>query len=72
MNRHALIAKYNNLPIKAQKQVDVFIDSLSKKPAVKPGRSLKRRFKFDWAGGLVDIKDRFTAVRLQHQLGGSR
>jgi hypothetical protein len=28
----------------------------------------QRRFKFDWARGLADLKDQFTAVELQHRI----
>jgi hypothetical protein len=35
-------------------------------------RPAKRRFKFDWAGGLADLKKQFTAVELQHHLNELR
>lgn len=30
-------------------------------------KSSERKFKFDWEGGLSDIKDEFTSVELQHK-----
>jgi len=72
MSKDTLIAKYETLPATAQRQVDLFIDSLSKTAAAKPARSAKHRFKFDWAGGLADMKGRFTAVELQHKLNDWR
>jgi hypothetical protein len=72
MSRDALIAKYETLPEVAQKQVETFIELLSKTTPTKSVRSAKRRFKFDWAGGLADLKRRFTAVELQHHLNDLR
>jgi len=72
MSRDTLIAKYETLPVLAQKQVETFIEFLSQTTPPKSGRSTKRRFKFDWAGGLADLKHRFTAVELQHHLNELR
>jgi hypothetical protein len=72
MSRDTLIAKYETLPAVAQKQVETFIEFLSQTSPTKPMRSTKRRFKFDWAGGLADLKRRFTAVELQHHLSELR
>jgi len=68
MSIDALIAKYEALPLTAQKQVETFIEVLSKETTAKSRTSAKRRFSFDWAGGLEDLKDQFTAVGLQHHL----
>ena len=72
MSKDMLIAKYEALPATAQEQVETFIEFLSKKNAFKSVRTAKRRFKFDWAGGLADLKRRFTAVELQHHLNELR
>jgi len=72
MSKDTLIAKYETLPVVAQKQVEIFIEFLSKTTPTKPAPSAKRRFKFDWAGGLADLKRRFTAVELQHHLNELR
>jgi hypothetical protein len=72
MSKDTCIAKNETLPAGAQKQVETFIEFLSKTTPTKSGRSAKRRFKFDWAGGLADLKDRFTAVELQHHLNKLR
>ena len=72
MSRDTLIAKYETLPVVAQKQVETFIEFLSQRTPTKPVRATKRRFKFDWAGGLADLKHRFTAVELQHHLNELR
>ena len=72
MSRDTLIAKYETSPVLAQKQVETFIEFLSQTTPAKSARSTKRRFKFDWAGGLADLKRRFTAVELQHHLNELR
>ena len=72
MSRDTLIAKYETLPVVAQKQVETFIEFLSKNTSPKRARPAKRRFKFDWAGGLADLKKQFTAVELQHHLNELR
>jgi hypothetical protein len=71
MSKDALIAKYEALPVTAQEQVETFIEFLSKKNLAISAPAAKRRFKFDWAGGLADLKDQFTAVELQHQLNAT-
>jgi len=72
MSRDTLIAKYETLPVGAQKQVETFIEFLSQRTPTRSARSTKHRFKFDWAGGLADLKRRFTAVELQHHLSELR
>ena len=72
MSRDTLIAKYETLPVVAQKQVETFIEFLLKTTPTKSTRSTKRRFKFDWGGGLVDLKRRFTAVESLHHLNELR
>jgi hypothetical protein len=72
MSKSALIAKYEALPVAAQRQVETFIEFLSKTTSTKSTSPVKRRFNFDWAGGLADLKDRFTAVELQHRLNELR
>ena len=67
-----MIAKYETLPVVAQKQVETFIELLSQRAPAKPVRARKRRFKFDWACGLADLRRRFTAVELQHHLNELR
>jgi hypothetical protein len=68
MSKDTLIAKYEALPVPAQKQVETFIEFLWKTTPTKSARSTKRRFKFGWAGGLADLKKQFTVVELQHHI----
>jgi len=67
MSKETLIANYEALPVTAQRQVETFIEFLTKTtPPKSPRPAKKRRFNFDWAGGLADLKEQFTAVELQH------
>jgi len=72
MSKSALFAKYEALPVTAQRQVESFIEFLSKTTSMKTAPPAKRRFKFDWAGGLEDLKDQFTAVELQNRINEMR
>jgi hypothetical protein len=72
MSKNALIAKFKALPVPEQKQVEALIEVLLKSASAKSTRSTKRRFIFDWAGGLADLKGQFTAVELQHRLNELR
>jgi hypothetical protein len=72
MRKDTLIAKYEALPVPAQKQVETFIEFLSNTTPTKSARPAKRRFKFGWSGGLADFKDQFTAVESQHHINGLR
>ena len=72
MSKDTLIAKYETLPVGAQKQVETFIEFLPQTTTPKSARSTKRHFKFHWAGGMADLKGRFTAVELQHHLNELR
>lgn len=72
MSKDSLIAKFEALPVSAQRQVETFIEFLSKTAAVKPTCPAGLRFNFAWAGGLADLKDQFTAVELQHHINSLR
>jgi hypothetical protein len=72
MSKSALIAKYEALPVTAQRQVEAFIEFLANTTSPKSTSPAKRRFNFDWARGLEDLKDQFTAVELQRRLNEMR
>jgi len=72
MSRDVLIAKIEAPPPPAKKQTEAFIDFVSQTSKPKAKHRTRRRFKFDWAGGLADMKDQFTAVELQHRLNDWR
>jgi hypothetical protein len=53
------------LPPDCQQQVREFVEALIAKRH--PGQ--RRPPKFDWAGCLTELRDRYTSVDLQHQIG---
>lgn len=34
---------------------------------MQPAKEKQKKFKFDWKGGLSDLKEKFTSVELQHK-----
>ncbi len=52
------------LPPDLQQEVQDFIEFLLEKQGKKP----RGKPRFDWAGALKDMKDRYTSVELQHEI----
>jgi len=52
------------LPPELQQEVQDFVEFLLEKRARRP----RRKPKFDWAGALKDLRDRYTSVELQHKI----
>ncbi|UJG44072.1 MAG: DUF2281 domain-containing protein [Candidatus Heimdallarchaeum endolithica] len=57
--------KMRELPEYLKKEVLDYMEFLLAKHKYRKKEVTK--FKFDWEGGLSDIKDRFTSVELQHK-----
>jgi len=57
-------AKLDELPEDVEKEILDYIEFLLHKYGKK---TEKKRFKFDWEGGLSDLKDEYTSVELQHK-----
>lgn len=53
------------LPFYLKKEVLDYVEFISRKYSHKSRP--KKEFKFDWEGGLADIKDKMTSVELQHK-----
>lgn len=76
MNTYQFVAEIEKLPLNIQKEVMDFIEflvakySLKSKPKTK--KSKKGKYKFDWAGGLSHLKDKYTSVELQHHINTLR
>ena len=47
-----------------QQEVRDFVEFLLEKRARRP----RRKPKFDWAGALKDLRDRYSSVELQHKI----
>jgi hypothetical protein len=72
MSTEALVAKLQMLPPSAQRQVEVLVETLFAASQTQPKPQEGKRFKFDWEGGLEDLKSQFTAVELQHHINTLR
>ena len=70
MSTETLVARFQMLPPSAQKQVEALVEGLAALHQAKP--RITRRFKFDWAGGLEDLRDQFTSVERQHHINTLR
>ena len=53
------------LPLYLKKEILDYVEFLSTKYQRKP--ESKKKFKFDWEGGLADVKDKMTSIELQHK-----
>lgn len=56
--------KMEELPTDLKKEVLDYIEFLLQKYNK---RKNKEKFRFDWEGGLSELKDKFTSVELQHK-----
>ncbi len=83
MSFKSLDEKLIQLPEDIQKQAADFVDFLLEKHTTKnptistrPKKSLKKvvlkkgknKMNFNWEGGLVDLKNKFSSVELQHHI----
>ena len=64
MKSEIIKAKLEELPEDLKKEVLDYIEFLLQKYG---GKTKKRRFRFDWEGGLSDLKEKYTSVELQHK-----
>jgi len=57
--------KIRELPEDLRREVLNYMEFLLKKYR---GKEIKtKRFRFDWGGGLSEIREKFTSVELQHR-----
>ena len=57
--------KFAELPLDIKIEVIYFIELLEKE---KKRKEKKRKLKFDWVGGLKELRDKYTSVELQHKI----
>jgi hypothetical protein len=59
----------NDLPDHLIRQVSDYVDFLIAKYGQKKNdkKKSKSKFKFDWEGGLSDLRNQYTSIELQHQ-----
>lgn len=58
-------AMVQRLPLYLKKEILDYVEFLSNKYHRK--HNSKKKFKFDWEGGLADVKNKMTSVELQHK-----
>ena len=64
MQRQTVNRRLEDLPDNLKREALDFIEFLLAKHTQK---NKKRKFKFDWEGGLSELKDKYTSVELQHK-----
>ncbi|MBI5746333.1 MAG: DUF2281 domain-containing protein [Nitrospirae bacterium] len=64
MSDKTLKTKIEELPTDLKKEVFDYIEFLLQKYSK---RIKKEKFRFDWEGGLSELKDKCTSVELQHK-----
>jgi len=62
--------KIKELPDDVKREILDYIEFLQKK--YKKAGNGKRKFKFNWEGGLEKLRDKFTSVELQHKASDLR
>ena len=64
MSKMSNVIKIDDLPVIVRREALDYVEFLKKKYGKKEKRS---RLKFDWEGGLSELKVEFTSVELQHK-----
>ena len=67
MSRELILEKIEGLPEESRRQLIAFLDFLSGQASRPAQASPAPGFKFNWAGGLADLSQEFSAVELQHR-----
>jgi len=62
--------KMGELPEDLRREILDYLEFLLKK--YKGKETQTKKFKFDWEGGLSEIREEFTSVELQHKASGWR
>jgi len=65
MKDEAIKTRLEKLPTELKREVLDYMEFLLQKYGK---RVKKEKFRFDWEGGLSDLKDKFTSVELQHKV----
>ena len=68
MDNREIEKRIKELPNHLLPEVIDYIDFLiSKHGSERQPWDSKKKLRFDWAGGLADLKDQYTSVELQHK-----
>ena len=60
--------KLQKLPEDLRREVLDYMEFLLKRYKGKDKETEAKRFKFDWEGGLSEIREKFNSVELQHKV----
>ncbi len=66
METQIIKSKFDELPEDLKKEVLDYIEFLLQKYGTY--KTKKDKFRFDWEGGLSNLKDKYTSVELQHKV----
>lgn len=64
MKSEIIKSKLEELPEDLKKEVLDYVEFLIWKYG---GKTRKTRFRFDWEGGLSDLREKYTSIELQHE-----
>ncbi|VVB89869.1 Uncharacterised protein [uncultured archaeon] len=67
METNVIKSKLDELPEDLKKEAFDYIEFLLQKYEKYKTGPTKGKFKFDWEGGLSDLKEKYTSVELQHK-----
>ncbi len=70
MEIHSFISDFEDVPKNIQEQVFDYFEYLMTK--YKNKEKQKKKFSFDWEGGLSELKNEYTSVELQHHANDLR
>ena len=65
MSSPKTISMFEHLPSAVKKQLIDYMEFLLKNYSSKQKK--KKKFSFNWEGGLSDLKSQYTSVELQHE-----
>ncbi len=65
MQEKEIEVKIQKLPEDLRRKVLEYVDFLLSK--YQDRETVRKKFKFDWEGGLSEVRDKFTSVELQHK-----
>lgn len=64
MKSHIIRTMLEELPEELEEDVLNYIESLLQRNGKRTG---KKKFSFNWEGGLSDLREKYTSVELQHK-----
>lgn len=65
MHEKKIAVKMQKLPEDLKREILDYVDFLLSK--YQDREAARKKFKFDWEGGLSELKEKFNSVELQHR-----